>query len=173
MSTDDQQDTIAWRIMKARALSHMAQSDLAQASGIAAAQISRYEQGRNTPRPEILAKLASVLGTTMEWLRNGGEEGHPVQKDLPKVERKQFPSDEVDKYLLRFDDDGMRHQLKEMAKKTGRKTLNAEINAALRNHIATGGEAPAQATGVELSEAAMKRIADMVVMRMIELQQGK
>lgn len=86
------------------------------------------------------------------------------------TEQKLFPSDEAEKYLLRFSDAGMRDQLKVLAKKSGRKTLNAEINAALLAHIASDGKALALAPGVELSEAGMQRMADMVAQRLFELQ---
>ena len=47
------------------------QQGLAEVSGVAAAQISRYESGRSAPRPEVVAKLARALGIQFEWLANG------------------------------------------------------------------------------------------------------
>lgn len=86
------------------------------------------------------------------------------------TEKKQFPSDEADKYLVRFAEAGMREKLKALAKKSGRKTLTAEINAALIAHIAADGKALAPSAGIEFSEAAMKHMAEMVAQRLFELQ---
>lgn len=52
------------------------QVDVANASGVAAAQISRYEQGSNTPRPQVVARLATALGVSFSWLLTGA--GQPV-----------------------------------------------------------------------------------------------
>lgn len=59
------------RLIEARIARAMSQTDLAHGAGIAPGQISRYEQGKNVPRPHILAKLAGVLGVTAEWLMHG------------------------------------------------------------------------------------------------------
>ncbi|MBY0242956.1 MAG: helix-turn-helix domain-containing protein [Burkholderiaceae bacterium] len=75
-------DTFGGRLAQARGLIGLSQSELAEQTGIAAAQISRYESGRNTPRPAIVAKLASALSVTMEWLN--GDKGNASLKDLPE-----------------------------------------------------------------------------------------
>lgn len=40
----------------------MSQTDLAKVSGIAQAQVSRYERGANNPRPQVVHKLTAALG---------------------------------------------------------------------------------------------------------------
>lgn len=62
---------LAQRIIKARSGHGWSQAELAEVSGIAAAQISRYEQGKNTPRPNVIAKLAKALAVSFEWLAYG------------------------------------------------------------------------------------------------------
>lgn len=70
------------------------------------------------------------------------------------MSEKKYPSDKADRYVHRFAKPGMREQLKALAKQTGRRTINAEINAALLIHLANGG---AQASS--LSDADVERIA--------------
>jgi len=62
---------LATRLIKARSDKGWSQADLANESGVAAAQISRYEQGRSKPRPEVLAKLARAMGVDFNWLSLG------------------------------------------------------------------------------------------------------
>lgn len=66
---------LAQRMIKARSAHGWSQADLAKVSGIAAPQISRYELGKNVPRPPVIAKLASSLAVSFEWLAYG--EGDP------------------------------------------------------------------------------------------------
>jgi len=67
-------DTLANRLVQARSLRGWSQMDLASSSGVAAAQISRYESGRSKPRTEIVARLAKALEVHFEWLLSGSEE---------------------------------------------------------------------------------------------------
>jgi hypothetical protein len=69
-----------------------------------------------------------------------------------------------DKYIIRFEEEGMRQRLKELAKASGRKTLNREINAVLLAHIANGGQM--QAAPMTFSEADLDRLADKVALRL-------
>lgn len=64
-------DTFGIRLAQARAEKKLSQSELAELTGIAPAQISRYESGRNMPRPGIVAKLAKALSVSMHWLNTG------------------------------------------------------------------------------------------------------
>lgn len=64
-------DSLSLRLIKARSAMGWSQQGLAEVSGVAAAQISRYESGRSAPRPEVVAKLARALGIQFEWLANG------------------------------------------------------------------------------------------------------
>lgn len=62
---------LSQRLIKARSGHGWSQADLAEVSGVAAAQISRYEQGRSKPRTEVTAKLAKALAVSFEWLAYG------------------------------------------------------------------------------------------------------
>lgn len=74
---------LSQRLMKARSGHGWSQADLAEVSGVAAAQVSRYEAGRATPRPPVLAKLAKAMAVRFEWLAFGqgemsdGSDGEP------------------------------------------------------------------------------------------------
>lgn len=103
---------LAQRIIKARSGHGWSQAELAEVSGIAAAQISRYEQGKNIPRPNVIAKLAKAMAVSFEWLAYGEGEisdgsevpSHPAQR----------------KYVIELDmDEQQRARLEEFAKKRG------------------------------------------------------
>ena len=59
------------RLVNRRARLKRSQADVAKAAGIAKAQLSRYETGKQVPRPQILAKLAEALSVPLEWLQSG------------------------------------------------------------------------------------------------------
>ena len=59
------------RLIKARSERGWSQQDLANSSGIAPAQISRYEVGSNRPRSVVVMRLAKALGVSYEWLQDG------------------------------------------------------------------------------------------------------
>ena len=62
------------RLVKARSGHGWSQAELAEVSGIAPAQISRYEQGKSKPRTEVIAKLAKSLAVGFDWLAYGNGE---------------------------------------------------------------------------------------------------
>ena len=64
-------DTFAKRLIQRRAEQGYSQEELSKISGIAAAQISRYEAGKNKPRANIIAKLAEALDISFDWLAYG------------------------------------------------------------------------------------------------------
>lgn len=68
------------RLVWARSKRGISQQQLAETAEIAPAQISRYEAGRATPRPQIVAKLATALNVDLEWMLSG--HGVP-SSDLP------------------------------------------------------------------------------------------
>lgn len=78
---------------------------------------------------------------------------------------KRLPQNE-DKYIVRFEDEGMREKIKSLARGSGR-TINKEINLALRLYIANAGVLQAQYGN--LSDADVERIA----MRIAELVKTK
>nr|WP_186205924.1 helix-turn-helix transcriptional regulator [Burkholderia gladioli] len=74
MSTD-----LPLRIKSSRAALGWTQTQLAEASGMPKAQLSRYESGRSNPRPEAIEKIAHALNVTYEWLATG--DGSPERND--------------------------------------------------------------------------------------------
>ncbi|MBX4133442.1 helix-turn-helix transcriptional regulator [Frischella sp. Ac48] len=66
-------DTFAKRLIQRRAQLEYSQEELSKRTGIAAAQISRYEAGINKPRANIISKLANHLGVPFSWLAYGEE----------------------------------------------------------------------------------------------------
>ncbi|WP_043113617.1 helix-turn-helix domain-containing protein [Pseudacidovorax intermedius] len=92
---------LSHRLVKARAGHGWSQAELAEVSGVAAAQISRYEAGRSIPRSEIVAKLAKALAVRFEWLAYG--DGMPeAGQDVPKYPASQplLASVELDDQLF-------------------------------------------------------------------------
>ena len=76
-------ETLKLRLVKARSAMGWSQQGLADVSGVAAAQISRYEAGRSVPRPEVVARLARALGVQFEWLATGAG-ALDTGEDVPK-----------------------------------------------------------------------------------------
>ncbi|MEI7367176.1 helix-turn-helix domain-containing protein [Pectobacterium sp. 1950-15] len=64
-------DTLISRIIERRAELGWSQEQLSKESGVAAAQISRYEAGINEPRANVIAKLAKGLMVPFSWLAYG------------------------------------------------------------------------------------------------------
>lgn len=95
-------------------------------------------------------------------------------------EENMFASDAADKYVIRFANGEMRDQLKFLAAKSGRKTLAAEINAALLAHINSGGvgyvgggsKEDVVAASIELSEVVQKKMSVLIAKKLFELQQS-
>lgn len=92
---------LAQRIIKTRSSLGWSQADLAQASGIAAAQISRYEQGRSQPRPEVLAKISKALSVDFEWLLKGEQQHSPT----PDEHENTSVQPRRDKVMIQFSED--------------------------------------------------------------------
>lgn len=61
-------ETFAHRLKVARAEARMSQADLAEASGVDANSIARYEQGAVTPGFDKAYALAVALGTDLNTL---------------------------------------------------------------------------------------------------------
>ncbi|HBQ1879798.1 TPA: helix-turn-helix domain-containing protein [Klebsiella pneumoniae] len=64
-------DDFASRLIERRAQLGWSQEQLSRESGVAAAQISRYEARINKPRANVIAKLAKGLLVPFAWLANG------------------------------------------------------------------------------------------------------
>ncbi|TEB41203.1 XRE family transcriptional regulator, partial [Flavobacterium circumlabens] len=63
--------TISERIKQLRTENNLTQSELAEKVGLTYVQIGRYEKGKSNPSSDVLQKLASVLGTSTDYLMNG------------------------------------------------------------------------------------------------------
>lgn len=119
MTLDDNFHT---RLMATRAEKGMSQAELADKAGIAPAQLSRYESGRNKPRGEIVARLARALEVSMQWLCTGDipfDEGRGPQLtfSLPDTlhqlvaaealrENRSVPQEIIERLELTFADQG-------------------------------------------------------------------
>lgn len=64
-------DTFSKRLIQRRAQLGYSQEELSKLTGIAAAQISRYEAGINKPRANIISKIANCLSVPFSWLAYG------------------------------------------------------------------------------------------------------
>lgn len=128
------------RLIKARSERGWSQQTLANTSGIAPAQISRYELGSSSPRSEVVMRLAKALGVSYEWLRDGG--GLESKSDEP--------------FGLRLLPD-LCEKIAYAARDAGR-NLNDEIT--LRLEESFGPRPP-------LTEAELDRIADKIYERML------
>lgn len=63
------------RIKEVRTLKGMTLLDLAQASGVAEANISRIENHKQQPRPSTMRRLAKALGVEVADLWDENDEG--------------------------------------------------------------------------------------------------
>ena len=74
-------NTFGARLIRARVGKGLSQSDLAASSGIAPAQISRYEADKNQPRLLVLRKLAAALDIAPDRLLAGDDEADTEPAD--------------------------------------------------------------------------------------------
>jgi transcriptional regulator with XRE-family HTH domain len=66
--------SIGERIKELRTAKKLTQSELAQMVGLSYIQVGRYETGKSAPSADVLNKLAEALGTTNDFLMNGGDD---------------------------------------------------------------------------------------------------
>lgn len=59
------------RIKEARERLGWSQADLARRMHVAQPTVSGWEAGKKSPRVRILARLAGILGVSIEWLSTG------------------------------------------------------------------------------------------------------
>ena len=128
---------LAQRLIKARSGHGWSQADLAEVSGVAAAQISRYEAGRSKPRSEVVAKLAKSLAVRFEWLAYGqGEIELDDGGEVPKHPSSRGVITEIEV------DDELRKSMEAIAKDEGI-TYEMAFSVALRKAIEMLRENPA------------------------------
>lgn len=76
MSTDDHADTLPRRLERARIAAGLNRSQLAIRAGLNPSHVRLIEDGlRGDPSGTTLAKLAEVLGVSIDWLVRGVGEG--------------------------------------------------------------------------------------------------
>ncbi|ENZ5479307.1 MULTISPECIES: helix-turn-helix domain-containing protein [Serratia] len=93
-------NSVASRIIERRAMIGWSQNELAKQSGVAAAQISRYEAGVNKPSKPVVARLANAMQVPFEWLAFGDTQDFKNERN----ERGELPvsidvSDEAYAYI--------------------------------------------------------------------------
>lgn len=66
-------DGINKRLMDLICVSGLTQKEVAEKAGITEAAMSHYLKGTRCPRPTVLAKLAEILGTNINYLIGGKE----------------------------------------------------------------------------------------------------
>ena len=79
----DDLEKIGDRLFYLREKSALTQQQLADLVGTSQANITRWENNVQTPRQVMLGKLATALGTSVDWLVNGGV--MPFNQGLPLV----------------------------------------------------------------------------------------
>lgn len=73
------------RLRVAREAIPLSQAGLAELAGTHKTTIARLEQGQSDPRPTSLTSLARALGTSVDWLREGGSEKPPIVAKLGRI----------------------------------------------------------------------------------------
>lgn len=82
-------ETIGERISQARRKAGMTQEDLAEAMGVSAQAVSKWENDISCPDISLLPSLARKLGMSVDELLSGKEEAPPAVV-VPEGERKDF-----------------------------------------------------------------------------------
>jgi transcriptional regulator with XRE-family HTH domain len=97
-------DDFQKRLIARRAEMEWSQEDLSRESGVAAAQISRYESGKSKPRPNVIKKLSTALMVPFDWLAYGNESmfklSSPEEQMMGTLIHLELP-EEVSKYVTR------------------------------------------------------------------------
>ena len=102
-------DTFSKRLIQRRAQFGYSQEELSKLTGIAAAQISRYEAGINKPRANIISKIANCLSVPFSWLAYGDtSELIDINKDEDNVSFSiSLPKEQYDLLILNANENNM------------------------------------------------------------------
>jgi transcriptional regulator with XRE-family HTH domain len=73
-------ETVGERLQRLRESLGLTQDQLGRAAGVPPTTLRNYEQGRRLPRLDAAAKLARVLGTTLDELAGDLAAGGPGKK---------------------------------------------------------------------------------------------
>lgn len=65
--------TLGERLLSARKDNGLSQPQLAEKARVDQSRLSKYERNETDPSTETLARLASVLGVSLDWLITGKE----------------------------------------------------------------------------------------------------
>ena len=63
-----QRSSLAQRLKELRKLNHLSQEDVASALGVVRQTYSHYENGRRTPKYDVLFKISSLYGISLDDL---------------------------------------------------------------------------------------------------------
>jgi transcriptional regulator with XRE-family HTH domain len=72
--------TLGSRVKKARETKGLKQHDLADRAGVSVGFLSEIENNHRNPSGKVLLKIASVLGTTMDYLQTGHSAPTPARE---------------------------------------------------------------------------------------------
>jgi Zn-dependent peptidase ImmA (M78 family)/transcriptional regulator with XRE-family HTH domain len=75
----------------ARRAQGLTQAELAESAGVTQAALSRYENDLREPEPEVLERLAAVLGVTTDFLRHAGRARGSMAMDAHMRRRQTAP----------------------------------------------------------------------------------
>jgi transcriptional regulator with XRE-family HTH domain len=78
-------ESIGSRIKALRAKADMTQAELAEKLNLTDKAVSKWESGEGAPNVEVLADLASLLGTTTDYLLTGKEPNQPKPAEAKPV----------------------------------------------------------------------------------------
>ena len=103
-------ETIGKRISSARRELSMTQEGLAEAMGVSAQAVSKWENDISYPDISLISKLAKTLGMTTDELLSGKEE-MPDATVVPEEKRKDFDKMVLRIYVLSSDGDKVKVNL--------------------------------------------------------------
>lgn len=75
------------RLRNTRALRGLTQAQIADAVGVTNVTLSRYESGERRPEPEMLKKLAGILGVSADYLLGTSDAMHGSENAAGLAER--------------------------------------------------------------------------------------
>ena len=84
------ENTLGKRIGMLRREKGLKQEDLAEALGVSAQAVSKWENDQTCPDISLLPKLSKLLGVTVDLLLSGEQELKPVVEMVPVEQRKEI-----------------------------------------------------------------------------------
>ncbi len=93
--------TTGERIKELRKEQGLTQQQLAEKVGVTYIQIGRYETGKSNASADVLQKVAGALGTTADFLMNGGNAEQLSDKELLEQFKEVERMDEDDRSTVK------------------------------------------------------------------------